>query len=145
VPQLTAIIEVRKASAEIPIISDGGIRTSGDIVKALAAGADAGMLGRLLASATEAAGRRYHDGTKAYRGMASQSALEDAGKDVQPEGVEMSIRCNGTVADVISDLMVGVRAGMAYVGARNLYELMSNARFVEITSNGYMEGLPKNG
>ncbi|MCD6519390.1 MAG: IMP dehydrogenase [Anaerolineae bacterium] len=166
-PQLTAIMVCAQAAAEfgIPIIADGGIRYSGDIVKALAAGASCVMLGNLLAGVDESPGevviyegRRF----KEYRGMGSLGAMRAGyGRDrygmgqarsaeqaqrasgkLVPEGIEGRVAYRGRLADNIFQLMGGVRSGMGYVGAANLQELREKARFVRITSAGYVESHP---
>lgn len=157
-PQLTAIFLAAEALAGtgVPIIADGGIRYSGDIVKVLAAGADTVMVGGLLAGTDEApgevvgeAGRRY----KAYRGMGSLGAMAAGSKDryfqdmeadvkkLVPEGVAARVPYAGTVADVVYQLTGGLRAGMGYVGARDIPSLRE-ARFVRVTHAGYVEGHP---
>ncbi len=156
VPQLSAIMdiyEVRK-DKDVPIIADGGIRYSGDIVKALAAGADSVMLGNLLAGTDESPGdtiilegRRY----KTYRGMGSLGALtetkgaryfQEGSTKFVPEGVEGMVHYKGPLADVLYQLVGGLRSGMGYVGARNLMELREKAVFVEITPSGAKESHP---
>lgn len=157
VPQLTAILEVAAVTRAkgIPLIADGGIRYSGDIVKALAAGADSVMLGNLLAGTEEAPGetillegRRF----KSYRGMGSLGALVSGGAGDRyfqegrtkfvPEGVEGLVPYRGYVKEVIFQLVGGLRAGMGYVGARDLEELKNRARFVRITHAGVRESHP---
>jgi IMP dehydrogenase len=157
VPQLTAIIECAKAGREIgvPIIADGGIRTSGDIIKSLAAGASTVMLGSLLAGTDQSPGaavirdgRRY----KVVRGMASLTAnitRKEIGRadelepeewiEVVPEGVEAAVPYRGSVGDVLLQLLGGVRSGMSYGGAQNLDELYENAEFIRITQAGRKE------
>jgi IMP dehydrogenase len=158
VPQLSAILECARAARErgVPIIADGGIRNSGDITKALAAGASAVMLGNLLAGTEESPGatvirngRQY----KTYRGMASLWATarrrsldspleeEDIGQIVA-EGIEALVPYRGKVADVLRQLVGGLRSGMSYCGARTIPELWENARFVRITPAGLRESLP---
>jgi IMP dehydrogenase len=159
VPQLTAVIECAEAgrSVGIPIIADGGVRNSGDMTKALAAGASTVMIGSLLAGTEESPGaavirdgRRY----KVVRGMASLSAnvarkeVEmgelDAGEwdKVVPEGVEALVPYRGDVKDVLYQLVGGLRSGMSYAGARTLPELVENAEFIRITSAGEKESNP---
>ncbi|NPB04696.1 MAG: IMP dehydrogenase [Thermotogae bacterium] len=156
VPQLSAIISVAKAlrDREVPIIADGGIRYSGDIVKALAAGADSVMIGSLLAGTDESPGedifyngRRY----KTYRGMGSLGAMESGGgarygynrpTKYVPEGVEGMVPYRGPVADVVYQLVGGLRAGMGYVGAKDLVQLRERSRFVRITGAGARESHP---
>jgi IMP dehydrogenase len=153
-PQASAIYNVKNGlingkmhqgfGVNISVIADGGIKNSGDIVKALALGADAVILGGLLAGADEAPGdilvgkdgKRY----KEYRGMASLSALKQNNKTVRVEGVSGMVPYKGPVEDVINSLMSGVKLGMAYVGARSIKELQEKAEFVEITSAGQYEG-----
>lgn len=156
VPQLTAIMDCYKACEEndVPLIADGGVRYSGDIVKSLAAGADSVMLGSLLAGTDESPGedvfyegRRY----KTYRGMGSLGAMieggsarygwEDKSKFV-PEGVEGIVPYKGSVKDVLFQLVGGIKAGMGYVGARNIQELRQKAEFVKITNAGIKESHP---
>lgn len=158
VPQLSAIWETVRAAkgSGVPIIADGGISHSGDIVKALAAGATAVMVGRLLASTAEApgklvtvAGKRY----KTYRGMGSFEAMQAGSKDrygqaqskkgeLVPEGVSARVPYTGTLHDVVVQLMGGLTSGMVYIGARNLKELAAKAKFVQITQASLMESHP---
>ena len=161
VPQLTAVLECAAASRQhnIPCIADGGIKYSGDIVKALAAGADAVMLGSMLAGLAESPGdiilyegRRY----KVYRGMGSQGAMQGHGADrygsgvqangernkLVPEGVEGQVPYRGQISDIIYQMMGGLRSGMGYVGAANLTELRQRARFIRITNAGLLESHP---
>jgi len=157
VPQLTAITECAKALAEfgIPLIADGGIRYSGDIVKALAAGASSVMLGNLLAGSDESPGetvliegRRY----KTYRGMGSLGAMaggESSDRYFQrgaqkfvPEGVEGVVPYKGPVSETIFQMVGGLRSGMGYIGAKTIGELQEKARFVRITKAGVLEGHP---
>jgi IMP dehydrogenase len=159
-PQITAINECALAARQkdIPVIADGGIKYSGDIVKALAIGADVVMLGSMLAGLEESPGeiilyegRRY----KVYRGMGSMGAMQGHGADryaggvakperdkLVPEGVEGQTPYKGKLADVIYQLMGGLRAGMGYVGAATLDELQEKARFVQITNAGLLESHP---
>lgn len=156
VPQITAIMDCYIVAKEknIPIIADGGIRYSGDIVKALAAGASSVMIGNLLAGTDESpgetillGGRRF----KVYRGMGSIGAMmegsgdryfqEEATKFV-PEGVEGRVPYRGPVKDVIFQLIGGLKSGMGYVGAKNISELQSKAKFVKITHAGFIESHP---
>ncbi len=157
VPQLTAITECARALKEfgIPLIADGGIRYSGDIVKALAAGASSVMLGNLLAGSDEAPGetvlvegRRY----KTYRGMGSLGAMtggESSDRYFQrgaqkfvPEGVEGVVPYKGPVSEIIFQMVGGLRSGMGYVGARTIPQLQEKARFVRITKAGIAESHP---
>jgi IMP dehydrogenase len=160
VPQLTAILECAQAAAEakIPVIADGGIRTPGDVTKALAAGASSVMIGSLFAGTDESPGYFVvRDGIKykAYRGMASLGANisrrlldrmdinPEEVSQIVPEGVESVVPYRGSVAEVISHLLGGLRSGMSYCGARNLNELRSNARFIRITGLGAKETYEK--
>jgi IMP dehydrogenase len=163
VPQLTAILEcaAEAHSQGIPCIADGGIKYSGDIVKALAAGADAVMLGSMLAGLEESPGEIFlYEGKryKIYRGMGSQGAMQGHGADrygsgagggltnerdkLVPEGVEGQVPYKGKVSDVIYQMMGGLRSGMGYVGAANLAELQEKARFIRITNAGLLESHP---
>lgn len=155
VPQITAIANVASAlkGTGIPVIADGGIRYSGDIVKALAAGADVIMLGGLLAGTDEAPGEveLYQGRTyKAYRGMGSLGAMSDGSSDryfqegsstdkMVPEGIEGRVAYKGSIAPIIHQLMGGVRAGMGYVGCKNLTEMHTKPQFVKITNAGMRE------
>ncbi len=154
VPQLTAIMEAYRASYkhEIPIIADGGIRYSGDIVKALAFGASCVMLGNLLAGTDEAPGERiYYQGRayKVYRGMGSLGAMmnrisadrygQEYAEKFVPEGIEGRVPYKGQLKDIIFQLVGGLKSGMGYVGARNIKELHTKARFIKISYAGYRE------
>ncbi len=159
VPQITAIALVADRASEygLHVIADGGIRYSGDIVKAIAAGADAVMLGSLLAGTKEAPGkevvingRRY----KQYRGMGSLGAMMKGGAEryyqkghmktrkFVPEGVEGVVPYKGSVSDVIYQLIGGLRSGMGYVGAKNIEELKEKGEFVIVTQAGVRESHP---
>ncbi|MCI0434777.1 MAG: IMP dehydrogenase [Gemmatimonadetes bacterium] len=158
VPQLTAVLDCARAAADtdVPIIADGGIRNSGDITKALAAGASTVMLGNLLAGTEESPGalvirngRQY----KTYRGMASlwatarrrelDTTVEDEDlTQIVAEGVEAMVPYRGKVADVVQQLIGGLRSGMSYCGARTIPELAERAQFVRITAAGLKESLP---
>ena len=156
VPQMTAIMDAYSVSQKynIPIIADGGIKYSGDITKALAAGADVCMMGSLFAGTDESPGefelyqgRKY----KVYRGMGSISAMENGSKDryfqsnakkLVPEGVEGRVAYKGTVEDAVFQLIGGLRAGMGYCGSKNIEELHEKARFVKITSASLKESHP---
>jgi IMP dehydrogenase len=164
VPQLTAIAECAAAArpAGVPIIADGGIEYSGDIVKALAAGADAVMLGSLLAGLEEAPGETViYEGRrfKVYRGMGSVGAMKGQASDryasaqegggsepvagkLVPEGIEGQVSYKGRLADYMFQLMGGLRSGMGYVGAATLDELRQKARFVRVTHSGLIESHP---
>jgi len=157
-PQLSAVHEAAKAlkGTGVKVIADGGIRFSGDIVKALAAGADSVMIGSLLAGTEEAPGdviiyegRRF----KSYRGMGSIEAMEDGSKDryfqdveddikkLVPEGISGRVPFKGLVSEVLYQLVGGLRAGMGYCGAKNL-EKLKNAKFVKVTAAGVQESHP---
>lgn len=159
VPQLSAVLEAVKGRGKnkVPIIADGGIRYSGDIVKALGAGADAVMIGGLFAGAEESPGdTEYYQGRmyKSYRGMGSLGAMSRGSSDrygqgniidttqFVPEGIEGRIQYRGPVAAIIHQLAGGLRAGMAYVGARNITELQHNATFIKITQASWRESHP---
>lgn len=160
VPQLTAVVEGVRAAREMGgyIIADGGIKNSGDIVKALAAGAHTVMLGSLLAGTDEAPGDMIEvQGKlyKSYRGMGSVAAMKkgsaarygqqwEPGKTKQlvPEGVEGLVVHRGSLADHIHQLVGGLRAGMGYLGAHNLSELQAKAQFIRITDAGGSESRP---
>ena len=155
-PQFTAIQEVASVArpAGVTVIADGGIRYSGDIVKALAAGADLVMLGGLLAGTEESPGKVVHyQGRhfKQYRGMGSLGAMRRGSGDrygqnssgkLVAEGVEARVPYKGMLADVVFQLMGGLRSGMGYLGAHSLTELRDKARFVQITSGGLKESHP---
>ncbi|HHV44820.1 MAG TPA: IMP dehydrogenase [Firmicutes bacterium] len=156
VPQLTAVFECARAAKEhgIPIIADGGIRYSGDIVKALGAGADVIMLGNLFAGTEESPGETLiYQGRsfKVYRGMGSLGAMaagskdryfqEDARKFV-PEGIEGRVPYKGTVSDTVYQLIGGLRAGMGYCGAKDIPELQEKATFIRITPATVRENHP---
>ena len=156
VPQITAIWDCSRAAAGsgVPIIADGGVKYSGDIVKALAAGADVVMLGSLLAGTEESPGdtetyqgRRY----KVYRGMGSIGAMKQGSTDryfqdsqtkLVPEGIEGRVPFKGPVSETIFQLVGGLRAGMGYCGTKNLQELRQNTRFIRITAAGLRESHP---
>jgi IMP dehydrogenase len=156
VPQITAIYDCATVARKynVPIIADGGIKYSGDITKAIAAGANAVMLGSLFAGTEEAPGeseiyqgRRF----KVYRGMGSLGAMKDGSKDryfqeneskLVPEGIEGRVPYKGPLADTIYQLVGGLRAGMGYVGARNIQELINDTYFIRITSAGLRESHP---
>lgn len=152
VPQLSAILQIRKEldnayHSGVGIIADGGIRQSGDIVKALAAGADAVMLGSLLAGTDEAPGRveQYSDGTKRklYRGQSSRHFLDSIGKGaVASEGVSIEIHHKGSVKEVVTELVGGIKSGFTYSGVGNIQDLRRKAIFIEITHQGWVESTP---
>lgn len=154
VPQITAIFEARKGAGDVPIIADGGCRNSGDIVKALAAGANFVMLGSLLAGTDEAPGKIYslnNKKVKLFRGMASAAAYQDKVKNINEtneyeptaEGVSYGfVDYKGPVGQILDNLEKGMRSGFSYCGARNLEELWQNAEFIKITERSFYEGLP---
>jgi inosine-5''-monophosphate dehydrogenase len=158
VPQITAIYEVAKAlkGTDVPLIADGGLRYSGDIVKALAAGGSSVMMGSLLAGAEESPGETIiFNGRKfkSYRGMGSLSAMQQGSKDryfqdveddikkLVPEGIEARVPFKGTLQEVVYQMVGGLRAGMGYCGAENI-EKLHDAKFTRITSAGYTESHP---
>jgi len=158
VPQITAIMEVRKAlnKKKIKIISDGGIKFSGDIAKALAAGADAIMMGSIFAGTDESPGKKFKVKGKIYkqyRGMGSIGAMssgsanryfqknyKDKSKFV-PEGVEGRVEYKGSVSKIIYQLQGGLRSSMGYIGAKNLAEIKKKAKFIKITKAGFYESM----
>ena len=159
IPQLSAIYNVAKAveGSGIPVIADGGIRYSGDIIKALASGADSIMAGSLFAGVEESPGDTIiYNGRKfkAYRGMGSIEAMQMGSKDryfqdveddirkLVPEGIAARVPYKGTLSEVIYQMTGGLRAGMGYVGARNIEILKKDARFVRITHSGIIESHP---
>lgn len=159
VPQVTAIGECAEVCAQysVPLISDGGVRYSGDIVKALAAGADAVMIGSLFAGTEESPGETilWEGRTfKTYRGMGSIEAMKSGSKDryfqeeqqesskLVPEGVEGLVPYKGSLADTIFQFAGGVRAGMGMCGAKNIAELKRKARFIRLTEAGLKESHP---
>ncbi|MCK4575560.1 IMP dehydrogenase [candidate division WOR-3 bacterium] len=156
IPQITAIMDVAEVAKKerIPIIADGGIKYSGDLVKAIAAGADVVMLGVLLAGTEESPGesvilegRRY----KVYRGMGSVDAMKEGSKDryfqesvkeLIPEGIVGRIPYSGTLKEVIFQLAGGLRSGMGYCGVKTIKELQAKSEFVKITNAGLRESHP---
>ena len=143
VPGLHTIIDCARSDRNAPIIADGGIRNSGDIVKALAAGADFVMLGSLLSGTDETPGDilNTRDGKfKAYRGMASKDAqVEWRGKTASLEGIATTVACKGPVGDILAELARGIRSGLSYTGARTIVELQAKSRFIRQTSSGQTE------
>jgi IMP dehydrogenase len=156
VPQLTAIMDAAEEAAKsnVPVIADGGIRTSGDVAKALAAGGAAVMIGSLLAGTEEAPGETFlYQGRsyKSYRGMGSVGAMARGSADryfqadikdqmkLVPEGIEGQVAYKGPARDVIHQLVGGVKAAMGYTGSRTLKDLKERARFVQITNAGLSE------
>jgi len=156
VPQITAIYNCAEVAKKygVPIIGDGGIKYSGDIVKAIAAGADVVMLGSLLAGTEESPGntelyqgRRY----KVYRGMGSLGAMSEGSKDryfqdgnakFVPEGIEGRVAFKGPLSDTIYQLVGGLRSGMGYCGTKNIFDLKQNAQFIRMTNAGFIESHP---
>jgi len=157
VPQVTAILDAVRGAGDVPVIGDGGIKYSGDVVKALAAGAESVMMGSMLAGTEEspgesilAEGRRF----KMIRGMGSMSAMQDGSADryfqegevspskLVPEGIEGRVPYKGPVADVLFQMVGGLRSGMGYCGAANLAQLRQDTEFVRITTAGLRESHP---
>jgi len=154
VPQLTAIIEASRAADGVPVIADGGIRTSGDMAKALAAGASTVMVGSLLAGTDEAPGEIFlYQGRsyKSYRGMGSVGAMARGSADryfqqdikdhlkLVPEGIEGQVPYKGPAREIIHQLVGGVKAAMGYTGSTTISELQKRAKFVRITNAGLSE------
>jgi IMP dehydrogenase len=154
VPQLTAVMDAARAANGVPVIADGGIRTSGDIAKALAAGASSVMVGSLLAGTEEAPGEIFlYQGRsyKSYRGMGSVGAMARGSADryfqqdikdhlkLVPEGIEGQVPYKGPVREIIHQLVGGVKAAMGYTGSQTIAELRQRARFVRITNAGLSE------
>lgn len=156
VPQISAVYDCACVAAKhnIPVIADGGIKYSGDIVKALAAGANAVMLGSILAGCEESPGEsEIYQGRqfKVYRGMGSLAAMQRGGRDryfqennkkLVPEGVEGRVPYKGAVSDTVYQMIGGMRSGMTYCGCRTIPELHEKARFVRITNAGLRESHP---
>jgi len=159
IPQLSAIYNVSQAAegSGVPIIADGGIRYSGDIIKAIAAGADSIMAGSLFAGVEESPGDTIiYNGRKfkAYRGMGSIEAMQQGSKDryfqdieddiqkLVPEGIEARVPYKGTLTEVIYQMTGGLRAGMGYLGAKNISMLKKESKFVRITNSGIVESHP---
>lgn len=156
VPQMTAIyncVQAAKGSG-VPVIADGGVKFSGDVAKAIAAGADVVMIGSLFAGTEESPGELIlYQGRsfKAYRGMGSIGAMREGSKDryaqemteqdskLVPEGIEGRVPYKGTLADMVTQLVGGLRAGMGYTGCRNIAEFQQNTRFVRISPAGLKE------
>jgi IMP dehydrogenase len=157
VPQLTAIMDAVRGAGDVPVIADGGIKYSGDIVKAIAAGAASVMMGSMLAGTEESPGeafllegRRF----KMIRGMGSLSAMQDGSADryfqegemsprkLVPEGIEGRVPYKGPVADVLFQMVGGLRSGMGYVGCASIEELRTRPTFVRITAAGLRESHP---
>jgi IMP dehydrogenase len=161
VPQLTAVIDAVKAAREfdIPVISDGGIRTSGDLTKALAAGASSAMIGSMFGGTDESPGKtlvKNGKKYKMYRGMASYMASlgrkyrqegpevvdSDDLNDYVPEGVEAMVPYKGSVVEIVRQLAGGLRSGLSYCGAKSIPEMQRNAEFIRITGAGFIESQP---
>ncbi len=156
VPQFTAVLECAQAAAkyDVPIIADGGIKFSGDITKALAAGACAVMIGSLLAGTEESPGElEIYQGRsfKVYRGMGSLGAMQKGSKDryfqeradkLVPEGVEGRVPFKGSLRDTVFQLVGGLKSGLGYCGAEDLSALRKNAEFIRITGAGLTENHP---
>ena len=158
VPQISAIMEVKKALSKkkIKIISDGGIKFSGDIAKALAAGADAIMMGSIFAGTDESPGKKFKiQGKiyKQYRGMGSIGAMSSGSANryfqenyknkskFVPEGVEGRVEYKGNISKIIYQLQGGLRSSMGYIGAKNLDEIKKRAKFIKITKAGFYESM----
>ena len=144
VPTFQSILECSYSDRDAAVIADGGIKSSGDIVKALAAGADAVMVGRMLAGTNEAPGEVIHNtaggAQKVYRGMASPEAQQEwQGRYSSNEGVSRTVPLKGAAAGVLFEIDKGVRSGLSYSGVRNIRELQSKARFILQTSAGLIE------
>jgi IMP dehydrogenase len=143
VPTLSSIMECNHSEHDKALIADGGIKTSGDIVKSLAAGADFVMLGSLLAGTDESPGTIFEEGGikyKTYRGMASKEAQQDwKGNYSSFEGVSHRVAYKGTVKSVLDDLIRNIRSGLSYSGARNISELRSKATFIKQSHAGQVE------
>jgi IMP dehydrogenase len=154
---MTAIIDAVRGAGDVPIIADGGVKYSGDIVKALAAGASSVMMGSMLAGTEEspgesilAEGRRY----KTIRGMGSLTAMQEGSADryfqegevspskLVPEGIEGRVPYRGPVADVLYQMVGGLRSGMGYCGSADLAELQREVEFLRITTAGLRESHP---
>lgn len=157
VPQLTAIMNVAAVAAKrkIPVIADGGIRYSGDVVKALAAGASSVMLGSMLAGTKEAPGKLVNikgEFFKTYRGMGSLGAMisgqssdryfQKGNRRYVPEGIEGLTEYKGPLADVVGQIAGGLRSGMGYLGAKTIADIAKRARFIRITNAGLRESHP---
>ena len=156
VPQITAILDVVEVAKEydIPVIADGGIKYSGDVVKAIGAGADVVMIGSLFAGTDESPGETIiYQGRsfKTYRGMGSLGAMKDGSSDryfqegqkkLVPEGVEGKVPYKGPLADTVYQLVGGLRSGMGYCGTPTIKDLREKSQFMKITSAGLIESHP---
>jgi IMP dehydrogenase len=157
VPQITAILDAVAGAGDVPVIADGGIKYSGDVVKALAAGASSVMMGSLLAGTEESPGasfllegRRF----KVIRGMGSLGAMEEGSGDryfqegevspskLVPEGIEGRVPYKGPVADVIFQMVGGLRSGMGYCGVCDIHALRAETEFLRVTTAGLRESHP---
>jgi IMP dehydrogenase len=157
VPQITAIVDAVRGAEDIPVIADGGIKYSGDVVKALAAGAESVMMGSMLAGTEESPGesfllegRRF----KVIRGMGSLSAMEEGSADryfqegevspakLVPEGIEGRVPYRGPVGDVLFQMVGGLRSGMGYCGVSTVPQLRTETEFIRITTAGLRESHP---
>ena len=153
VPQVTAVADAAKAAGDTPVISDGGVKYSGDVVKAIAAGASTVMIGSLFAGTDESPGsmvlyqgRSY----KVYRGMGSLGAMRKGSKDrygqydaaddkLVPEGIEGRVPYRGSLVTILHQLVGGLRAGMGYTGSKTVDQLRCDAAFIKITAQGLRE------
>jgi len=159
VPQITAIMQCSRAAARsrVPVIADGGIKQTGDIPKAIAAGADTVMVGGMLAGTEESPGEKVlYEGRsyKLYRGMGSIEAMKKGSKDryfqdmeddvtkLVPEGIEGIVPYKGPLTDTVYQIMGGLRAAMGYCGAKDINEMKSKSKFVKITNSGLRESHP---
>ncbi|MGB3016694.1 MAG: IMP dehydrogenase, partial [Ignavibacteria bacterium] len=159
VPQVSAVMECAKAAAKfnVPVISDGGIKQTGDVPKAIAGGADSVMLGGMFAGTEEAPGEKVlYEGRsfKIYRGMGSIEAMKQGSKDryfqdveddinkLVPEGIEGIVPYKGNVGETIYQLIGGLRSAMGYCGAKNIKEMKTKTKFVMITNAGLRESHP---
>jgi IMP dehydrogenase len=155
-PQITAIGEAARAAAgkDVPIIADGGVKFSGDVVKAIAAGASSVMIGSLFAGTDESPGElilRQGRSFKAYRGMGSLGAMKEGSRDryfqdattspqkLVPEGIEGMVPYKGPLSAMIQQLVGGLRSGMGYCGTRTIPDMQSKSRFVRVSSAGLKE------
>ena len=158
VPQISAVLEVKKAmkNKKVKIISDGGIKFSGDIVKGIAAGADAIMMGSIFAGTDESPGKKYKHKNKfykSYRGMGSIGAMSAGSSDryfqechknkskFVPEGVEARVIYKGAVNKILYQLQGGLRSSMGYIGATKILEIQKKAKFLKITKAGFYESM----
>lgn len=159
IPQITAVLNCAEAARKynIPIIADGGVKQTGDIPKAIAAGADTIMVGGLLAGTEESPGEKVlYEGRsfKIYRGMGSIEAMKEGSKDryfqdvedditkLVPEGIEGRVPYKGPVSEVIYQMVGGLRSAMGYCGCKSLSDMQRNAKFVEVTTAGLVESHP---